>query len=199
MKGLKLLTLLILIICLCGCNTKMLTAEQSKKNFNLYESSLNKIASNFNMSLNEIPNPEGQYDGYKVVWRDFEINIDENQKIAINVSNYASESGKGTEFFCIKYSIENFKDNAEYNLPLFVELVNDLAGRTLTVDFCEEFLNAPEDKYSAEGYGHEKTDDEVIAKRKPFGFFDDWHIYYTLTKDGTSTFKYCGLTKMSSS
>ena len=60
---------------------------------------------------------------------------------------------------------------------------------------CDEFLSAPESKYAASKYGFQKLNGEIIAKEYPLNFFEDWCIFYELTKDHENILSFGGLTK----
>ena len=66
---------------------------------------------------------------------------------------------------------------------MFVDLVNCISGKEISADFCNEFLNAPESKYSAEKTGYKKQDNELVSKEYALNFFEDWNISYHLTTE----------------
>lgn len=189
-------TMVIMIVSLafglCGCATKHLTIEQSKKNFAVYEKSLQEIADKYGLKLTstEDKNIENQ-DSYK----DFLITISSNVDIEIRIINSAYEAEKGVEGFNVNYKISVVDTEGDFNMPLFVDLVNCVSGKNISVDYCNEFLNAPESKYSAEKYGYKKLNGEIIAKQHALNFFEDWNISYILSKDGEGILSFGGLTK----
>lgn len=180
------------VLSLSGCTTKYITIEQSQKNFSVYQDSLQKIADQYDLKLTakEDKNIENQ-DSYK----DFIITVSSNSVIEIRVINSAYESKKGVESFSIQYGISEIDSVSDYNIPLFIDLVNSVSGREISADFCTEFLNAPENKYSAEKYGYKKLNGEIIAKQLPLNFFEDWNISYILSKDNEGILTFGGLTK----
>lgn len=184
--------ILSLIFGLCGCNTRHLTVEQSKENFSVYQDSLQNIADEYDLELTatEDKNIENQ-DSYK----DLIISISSDIHIRIRIINSAYESDKGVESFSIDYKIGNVDSEDDFNMQLFVDLANCISGKNISVDFCDEFLNAPESKYSAEKYGYKKLNGEIIVKQHPLNFFEDWNISYVLTKDQERTLTFGGLTK----
>ena len=177
---------------LCACTTKHLTIEQSKENFAIYEESLKIITEKYDLELTseEDKNIENQ-DSYK----DFIITVSSNVEIEIRIINSAYESEKGVEGFNVNYRISNMNSEGDFNIPLFVDLVNCLSGENISVDYCNEFLSAPESKYSAEKYGYKKLNGEIIAKQHALNFFEDWNISYILSEDGEATLSFGGLTK----
>ena len=192
MKKSVLLLSVLLFFALVGCTTKKISIEQSKKNFSVYENSLHEITDKYNYEFHETKdeNIENQD-----VYRDFNITIDSNSNINIRLINSVYESEEGVESFSIEYLTNNEDAESGFNLQMFVDLVNCVSGKVITLDFCDEFLSAPESKYSAEDYGYKKLNDEVIAKRLPLNFFEDWAITYILTKDREHILRFGGLTK----
>ena len=184
--------LISLVFGLSGCTTKHLTIKQSQKNFLVYQESLQRITEQYGLSLiaNEINYFENQ-NSYK----DFTVTVSSNSVIEILLTNSALESEKGVENCSIYYRISNISSVNDYNIPLFVDIVNSVSGKSISVDFCAEFLNAPESKYSAEKrYGYRKLNGEIIAKEKPLNFFADWNISYIL-KSNEGELGFGGLTK----
>ena len=70
-----------------------------------------------------------------------------------------------------------------------------VSGKEITEDFCKEFLEAPEEKYSAEDRGFQKTSEGVIAKEYPLNFFEDWVISYYFYPESRQDLSFGGLTK----
>ena len=174
---------LIVIICsmvvgMCGCYTKRLTVEQSEENFENYRQRLNEVAQEYGVEL------VGST-----------ITISPSERIDIELERLEDEEDKVIESFSIEYEISDVESEEEFNVPLFVDLVNCVSGRELTVEFCEEFLMAPEDEYPASAYGFKKANGEIVAKQYPMNFFEDWVIGYELTEEGVGTLWFGGLTK----
>lgn len=182
MKKICLYQPIIILLLLCSCTTKFISVEQSNRNFSEYQQSLQNVANNYNLCLDEIE--------VKDTYRDFSITF-QNSKILIRLDNNAIESKEGVESFSIDYYLKKDstdEDLKEFNVGLFVDLVNCISGKTISEDFCNEFLNAPEKKYSAEKYGYNKVNGSIIAKMYSFNFFEDWTIFYEskLTEDRLS-------------
>lgn len=193
MKKLILLIMLIsLVLSLSGCAIKHVAIEQSQKNFLVYQESLQEIANKYGLELIEkedknIENPD--------LYKDSIIVVDPSSTIEIIVVNSAYKSKKGVEGFSIQYRISNLTSAKDYDIPLFVALVNSISGKKISIDFCAEFLNAPESKYSAEKYGYKKLNGEITSKQLPLNFFEDWNISYVLTKENEGILTFGGLTK----
>lgn len=197
MKKIIILAIILLSFSLFGCNPKVLTVEQSQSNYSSYRDSLQEIAQQYNMELVQIYNEHYENHDWYV---NFTITETPNAYISIEISNtaYIDKTNTGVESFSIDYYINNTDSQDDYNIPLFVDLVNCVSGRIITVDYCEEFLNAPESKYSAERYGFQKMNGEIIAKEECLNFFEDWSIGYRLSKDNEQRLYFGGLTKQSS-
>ena len=193
MKKLILTVMLIsFVLSLDGCDMKHLTIEQSQKNFLVYQGALQEIANEYDLELIEkedksMENPD--------LCRDLIITVSPSSNIEIIVVNSAYKSKKGVEGFSIQYKISNLTSVNDYDIPLFVSLVNSISGKKISIDFCTEFLNAPESKYSAEKYGYKKLNGEITAKQLPLNFFEDWNISYVLSKENEGILTFGGLTK----
>ena len=105
-----------------------------------------------------------------------------NNKSGINVefSTNATKTQKSEGVFCVSYTISDIGTDNNFDIELFVELVNSISGKTITNDFVTDFLNAPEEKYSVEKYG---LTGEGYAESKMYAldFFENWVIGYHLT------------------
>lgn len=193
MKRVDIIAVIIsLLVSLCSCTTKQLTIEQSKKNFSIYQSSLQKVADSYDLKLISTKDEDIENQD---LYSDYIITVSSNIYIYIRIINSAYESKKGVESFSIDYHINNEGSENDFNIQLFVDLANCISGEPISADFCEEFLNAPESKYSAEEYGYEKLNGETIAKAYPLNYFEDWEIFYILDKDNEETLSFGGLTK----
>ncbi|MEG0771327.1 MAG: hypothetical protein RR436_05455 [Clostridia bacterium] len=186
--------IILLAFGLCSCDTKQLTIEQSKKNYIVYEDSLQKVADKYDLklTLKEDTNLQPQ-------WYDkaFLITISSNIDIEIMLNNSASENKKetGAEWVTIRYKIRNEDTKADFNRELFVDLVNSVSGKNISIDFCNEFLDSPESKYASTKKGSKKLNGEIIAKSTSLNFFEDWNIFYELSKDSDEELTFGGLTK----
>ncbi|MBQ7897019.1 MAG: hypothetical protein IJ323_01205 [Clostridia bacterium] len=161
----------------CSCNREFISIEQSKENFSIYQQSLQEVVEKYDLDLKEVEVQD--------TYRDFSITF-QNSEILIRLDNSAIASNEGVESFSIDYYLT--KDNTdelreEFNINLFVDLVNCISGKTISEDICDEFLNASEEKYSAEKYGYKKIDGVNIAKMHSFNFFEDWIIFYESKSD----------------
>ena len=182
---------LFLTLSLCGCTTRQLTIKQSKENFPVYESVLKEVANDYNLELIEIEDDyyKENFDENEFLIKSFNI-IKDDTEIEITLRNDSINTTKGRESFYI-----NYVTHSSFDVSLFVNLVNCVSGKEITEDFCKEFLEAPEEKYSAEGRGFQKPSEGVIAKEYPLNFFEDWVISYYFYPESRQELSFGGLTK----
>ena len=182
---------LFLTLSLCGCTTRQLTIEQSKENFPVYESELKEVANDYNLELIEIEDDyyKENFDENEFLIKSFNI-IKDDTEIEITLRNDSINTTKGRESFYI-----NYVTHSSFDVSLFVDLVNCVSGKEITEDFCKEFLEAPEEKYSAEDRGFQKPSEGVIAKEYPLNFFEDWVISYYFYPESRQELSFGGLTK----
>lgn len=182
---------LFLTLSLCGCTTRQLTIKQSKENFPVYESVLKEVANDYNLELIEIEDDyyKENFDENEFLIKSFNI-IKDDTEIEITLRNDSINTTKGRESFYI-----NYVTHSSFDVSLFVNLVNCVSGKEITEDFCKEFLETPEEKYSAEDRGFQKTSEDVIAKEYPLNFFEDWVISYYFYPESRQELSFGGLTK----
>lgn len=182
---------LFLTLSLCGCTTRQLTIEQSKENFPVYESELKEVANDYNLELIEIEDDyyKENFDENEFLIKSFNI-IKDDTEIEITLRNDSINTTKGRESFYV-----NYVTHSSFDVSLFVNLVNCVSGKEITEDFCKEFLEAPEEKYSAEDRGFQKPSEGVIAKEYPLNFFEDWVISYYFYPESRQELSFGGLTK----
>lgn len=182
-----------LTLSLCGCTTRKLTIEQSKKNFPVYESELKEVANDYNLELLEVEDDIVEdLDDNEVADKTFNIivNKDDTEIEIVLKNNAINSSTKGRETFYV-----NYVTHSSFDVSLFVDLVNCVSGKEITEDFCKEFLEAPEEKYSAEDRGFQKPSEGVIAKEYPLNFFEDCVISYYFYPESRQELSIGGLTK----
>lgn len=182
---------LFLTLSLCGCTTRQLTIKQSKENFPVYESVLKEVANDYNLELIEIEDDyyKENFDENEFLIKSFNI-IKDDTEIEITLRNDSINTTKGRESFYV-----NYVTHSSFDVSLFVNLVNCVSGKEITEDFCKEFLEAPEEKYSAEDRGFQKPSEGVIAKEYPLNFFEDWVISYYFYPESRQELSFGGLTK----
>lgn len=160
--------------------------EQSLINFENYSKEIKAISES--KSLTYIPLPNNG----DLLFQQFEVIDKNNNTISIEFQSNADEKSKGKETVLIYY---NIKKGNSFDVELFVELVNGVSGRNITVEQCNNFLSDPEEKHPIEKYGFSKDENCVIAKYERLNFWEDWMYSYYLHKDGTQEFDFWGLTK----
>lgn len=169
----------------------MLSPEQSQKNFNVYEKKLNEVASKYNLQLDDTT--DSNYTD-ETTHKDLRIFISDNEEITIHLVNSAVDSSNGSESFEINYFLNTTDSKHQFNIQLFTELSNCISGKTISEELCNDFLSSPESKYSAEDYGFEKLNGEIISKMYPLNFEEDWTVFYTMEENGNEILTFGGLT-----
>ncbi len=192
MKKIILITLIILLLLsLCGCNTKTLSVEQSKRNFDNYLTAMKKVIHEYDYQIEDVS--DTSYHDSSFVSRDYDVKINDISRLEIHLEN-----SNGRERFYIDY-INHIDDknniNNNFDVLLFTKLINSLSGQFITEESCNEFLNAEESEYPSGRYHTEKSEDQYIRKIKALNFFEDWIIEYTLSKDFEEILGFGGLTK----
>lgn len=187
-----LLAVLLLFPGLSGCaERKRVTIEQTLENADMYFEELQKLAERYNAEIAKTtPDYVEEQDGYVEVT----ITISADEKVQIVIVNSAYDSQKGVEGFTINYFLNNDNVKHQFDTQMFVDAVNCISGREISVEFCDEFLAAPESDYPAEKYGFDKLNGELVAKMHALNFLEDWMISYVMTKDGNEELTFGGLT-----
>lgn len=169
--------LVFILFSLCGCATRQMRGTQTVQNLLIYQEDLQAVAERYEVELNEI---QKNYLQPKKARKIFQISL-ENAVIEIMILNSSSDVyTMGAESFTIIYKIESNDSGTSFCVDLFVDLINAVSGRKITRDLCQEFLDAPEEKYAATRKGSRKINGEVVYKIKNINFFDDWRLRYRL-------------------
>lgn len=195
---------LILIICsmiMTGCTkTVLLSYEQSKKNYSIYLDNVKSMFKkyHYNYEIKKVVDEDEDVDDPGINAAEvYVIEVDKRSKIEIILVNFTNNH-LGSESVDIYYNIQ-LKDLGEkhkyIDIDLFVRLIQCMSDYNLTPSICQEFLNASEEKYSADKYGETKEEDMLISKVNALNFLEDYWVSYDLTKDMEETFHFGGLTK----
>lgn len=109
------------------------------------------------------------------------------------------EFKKQEEHFYVYYKIQNPTEDIQFDIGLFADLVNTISGKQVSANSFQEFLNAPQEKYSASQYGGSgDTPGEngaLLTKIHSLDpLKDDWVMEYELW-EGFETFGFGGKTK----
>lgn len=182
-KVILMLTMVLFSLGLVGC-TNDFSVDQSEKKLEVYRAVLQKIADEHEVVLTGIWED-------LIGYREYSISISDDEEIHIYMWCYPNTAGS----FRMEYILDNENYDNEFDVELFVDLVNGISGRTLSYEFCMDFLDAPESEYSVERYGYGKDDDEIISKMEHLNFFEDWTLYYTLYDTQTEYLTFGGLPK----
>ena len=159
------------------------SAEESMRNFPVYEERLTTVAQNngyeLEQDLDSLLSSSENRNVYNI-----EISEDENLRVSF------SNSGD-YELFSVIYECNNSKTEHEFNVDLFIDLVNCLWEKTLTKKHCTKFLEAPEWKY--QDSGNERINGELLSKRDS-DFWESYAFRYRISKDNVATLSISGRT-----
>ena len=179
---------LIMFLFLNGCNVKLLSIEQSQKNFAYYENQLNAVLDSYDLEMSELSTEKVEIGLY----RSFLIVVDQTTTITVNFSSNATQNTKGREEVEIIYSNV---DKKKFDLTLFIKIVNSVSGREVSESYCKQFLTDPEEKHLPSRYGIDKADTQKVYKYEFLNRGEDWSIGYSMYDDETEELTFWGLTK----
>ncbi len=171
-------------------NAVQITSKQSAENFKFYKGEIEDICEEYDVKIIDIEKERSFLELY--------LSVSGTQEIDISMTNSTyyygdTTTSTGKEDFSIGY---NKSLASDFNVDLFVKLVNAMSGRTLSKEFCREFLDAPEKDYPCEKYCDKKEPNEKSYKLYSLNFFEDWIIADTVYDDNTEELVFTGLTKM---
>lgn len=174
-RKLILLVLCVILVLISGCSrAPQISKNVSVENFTKYAETIRGISNNYNLAMNEMESPVFS-DGYSAnnhVSKNLTLSC-KDMEINVCLSNDALDfEQEGEETFLIAYMLPIDED---YDLDLFAELVNAVSGRTITAEYCEDYLRSIEvyDKNTR----NKKAD---FSKSKPLNWEGNWVISYTL-------------------
>lgn len=187
-----LLAVLLLLSGLSGCaERKRVTIEQTLENADMYFEELQKLAERYNAEIEKTTSGYiDEQDGYV----EMTITISAYEKVQIVIVNTAYDSQTGVEGFTVNYFLNNNNVQHQFDTQIFTDVVNCVSGKKISVEFCDEFLAAPESEYPAGKYGFDKLNGELVAKMHALNFLEDWMISYVMKKDGNEELTFGGLT-----
>lgn len=197
MKWLKILGVTILFILMfSGCTSfKYLSNQQTESNFTSY---MNDIAEQLTGKGRIINRTNPSIDEYGIYCTAQIILDDGDVSIAIDNETLGET---GIERFEVIYSKElsSLNDAGTLDLETFTSIVNCISGKTLDLEFCRSFLDAPESDFSPQRYGLSKLERQLIFKMAFLNWLEDWSISYEITDDLTESLCFWGVTKNSCS
>ena len=175
-KKLILLVLCAILVLICGCSrAPQISKSVSAENFVKYAATFREISNKHDLTMLPIETPISSDDDASHVSKNFSLSRKDTE-ISVYLSNDALDfEQEGEETFLIAYMLPIDED---YDLDLFAELVNAVSGRTITAEYCEDYLRSIEvyDKNTR----NKKAD---FSKSKPLNWEGDWVISYTLRND----------------
>lgn len=158
-----------------GCVVNKVSVTESVDNFTAYAERLTEVAEEAGFELTEVKiENKSNY-----VCHQYEIEIDDGQKIQIEFSNHSDGGVESAEYFnIICYSKSN--DFSDLDTALMASLINSVSGKEVTASYLNDFLAAPEEEYASEKFGMTKTEEHEIYKFDMLNFWEDWGISYEL-------------------
>ncbi|MBR2328192.1 MAG: hypothetical protein IKA51_06225 [Clostridia bacterium] len=170
----------------CSSESKQISLEQSRINFAQYEEQLKSLLNTYNLEWSETAHLENELEHEVLanIYRYYIIDIDDTTEIIVSFRNECiGLMNHRQETVEISY-MNNYPD--EFDLKLFIELVNTFSGREISKEYCETFLM--------------KCGKGV---RQRFDYLDmagNWTISYSLYDDSMylreiADIKFSGLTK----
>jgi len=122
-------------------------------------------------------------------FREYNIKIDGNQAIKIEVFNGGYQNGKEKCTFDLTYSVT---DKKYLDLDSFVNYVNIPSGINISKKECVQFINSIDLLFDNI---NTTTDDKGIHKHKWYDFYETWVLDYHEYNGGTVELYFSGLTK----
>lgn len=121
--------------------------------------------------------------------RDYNIKIDDNQAIEIEIFNGGYQNGKEACTFELTYRVT---DKKYLDLDAFVNYTNILSGINISKTECIQLINSDELQYTNI---YVKADDKGIHKYKYYDFGHAWKLSYDEYNDDSAMLYFRGLTK----
>ena len=170
-----------------GCNSG--GSEQPVINLEDYISEINEIADSYGYEV------DGDRDfwlkqGEKYIYS-YYIYASKNEYIYIvlNVTPDADNNASPvTGSIGVQYYIDKKYQEENFDLELFVKLVNFVSDREITIEYCNEFLEAPQE--DSEGLDYFKS-----YKNKYFDFWNERALIYKVDNDDVASLSFGGVTK----
>lgn len=104
----------------------------------------------------------------------FQMKINEQEGVAVEFL-HQNQEGKGRLRYIVTYHYPP-KKTPDYDTVLCI--VNTIAKKPYSKEFCDEVLNAPESVYSVERKGSLKSRNYLVAKYRDQSFFDVGTLEY---------------------
>ncbi|GEM_PF-3551832 len=191
-KFLLLFVILLFYLPVFGCTIpqkQYVAFSTSKDNFKEYVAQVEQI-----LEEKEYKPIKKEIDDVKMI---MSIKLDEEFSIELRLYNSGIPTSPGLEDFAMEYQHNLYKGTAEFDTELFVDLVNAISGRKITKTYCDTFLEAPEEKYSAAKYGYSGENGPTIYKIDMLNFWEDWIISYECYAFDSEILEFSGLTEAS--
>lgn len=196
----KIMFLIVLAYLICYfVRINDVSVKESEGNFVVFEQKLDAVARKYFLSCEPyVSDGEVVADGAK----DYIIEISDSEWISIYLENTGSKDEEGQEEVTVTYEINDNRAVGDemgrgMNIPLYVDVVNAVSAKKVSVNYCNDFLKAPEYEHDAVDSGLEKSEDMLVYKYQDLNFFNDWSISYELYDDNWQVLEFWGLTSNS--
>ena len=167
---------LLLYICIFS-NVRDLTIVQSEENFEIYQNKIQHVIDSYGLYMTEVQDP---YIENPEFHKKFCISLDHDEKIWIYMSNSAQgDCLTGKEQFNISYIFYDSSLEDEFNIELFVDIVNCVSGKKLSKESCTYFLLSRQFAVKQEGSPIPKLNEHIAEKQWSLNFLEEWTLYFS--------------------
>lgn len=144
-----LLLLLCLVLLLSSCGSYWRTVALLERELSVYENRFQQVAAAHQLEWSVMYRTKDYSEFYKATMYSnyYEAKRSKTEYIKIRTSGAVYAKKVNSPRFTVAYILPREK-NKEFDTALFVDLVNCAAEVVLTLDFCNEFIAAPEAEYS---------------------------------------------------
>ena len=192
-KVISVIIIFVIGINISACNTKHISYESSKSNFENYKQQIQEVIKKYNYTVEDYVSENSKYYDEEGQFKNLIIPMKVDGEIYISFVNYniGTKKSKGIEDVTISY--ERKSDGRNFNLYIFVDVVNSVGGKKITMKECKKLINDNDFRRYIDPQG------EIdFIKHKSLNFWEDWHIHYQIyTNTLTEKLVYYGQTKAS--
>ena len=171
-------TMLFLLLYICiFSNVRDLTIVQSEENFEIYQNKIQHVIDSYGLYMTEVQDP---YMENPELHKKLCISIDDDEKIWIYMSNSAQgDCLTGKEQFNISYIFYDSSLEDEFNIELFVDIVNCVSGKKLSKESCTYFFLSRQFAVKQEGSPIPKLNEHIAEKQWSLNFLEEWTLYFS--------------------
>lgn len=192
-RAIAVIIIFVIGINISSCNKKHISYESSKSNFENYKQQIQEVIKKYNYTVEDyVPEHSQTYYG-EGQFKKLIIPMKVDGDLYISFSNYniGTKKSKGVEGVSIYY--ERKSNGRNFNLYIFVDVVNAVGGKKITMEECKKLINDNDFRRYIDPQG------EIdFFKYKRLNFWEDWHISYHIDVNTlTEELVYYGQTKAS--